>query len=131
MLLPFCCLLTSISDWNRSKAQKARSLRWTVIPLGLRSSFWKLDLTFNYVGNADTLCLVIQRQIFRLKLRTFELLENKKYAVITPFMLLGLWGGRLKVEILLDGLVTVESKSIWIICTDSLKRLIPPSLCNS
>jgi hypothetical protein len=43
----------------------------------------------------------------------YEIVSRTEIRARTPFMFLGSWGERLKVEILLDGLVTVESKSIW------------------
>jgi hypothetical protein len=43
----------------------------------------------------------------------YEIVSRTEFRARTPFMFLGSWGERLKVEILLDGLVSVESKSIW------------------
>ena len=42
----------------------------------------------------------------------FEVVSRSEVQARTPFMFLGSWGERLKIEILLDGVVAVESRSI-------------------
>lgn len=42
----------------------------------------------------------------------YEVVSRSEVQARTPFMFLGSWGERLKVEILLDGVVAVESRSI-------------------
>lgn len=43
----------------------------------------------------------------------YQVVSRTEFLSRTPLMFLGSWGQRLKVEILLDGVVAVESKSIW------------------
>lgn len=43
----------------------------------------------------------------------YRVVSRTEFLARTPFMFLGSWGERLKVEILLDGLVAIESSSIW------------------
>lgn len=43
----------------------------------------------------------------------YEVISRTEVLARTPFMFLGSWGERLKVEILLDGVVAIDSKSIW------------------
>ena len=43
----------------------------------------------------------------------YEFESRTELRARTPFMFLGSWGHRLKLQILLDGEVTIESKSIW------------------
>ena len=42
----------------------------------------------------------------------YEVVSRSEVQARTPFMFLGSWGERLKIEILLDGVVAVESRSI-------------------
>jgi hypothetical protein len=42
-----------------------------------------------------------------------QVASRTEFLARTPFMFLGSWGERLKVEILLDGVVAIESRSIW------------------
>jgi hypothetical protein len=42
-----------------------------------------------------------------------QVVSRTEFLARTPFMFLGSWGERLKVEILLDGVVAIESRSIW------------------
>ena len=42
----------------------------------------------------------------------YEVVSRSEVQARTPFLFLGSWGERLKVEILLDGVVAVESRSI-------------------
>src|SRR2546428_14041451 len=42
----------------------------------------------------------------------YEVVSRSEVQARTPFMFLGSWGERLKIEILLDGEVAVESRSI-------------------
>lgn len=43
----------------------------------------------------------------------YEVVSRSEVQARTPFMFLGSWGERLKIEILLDGEVAVESRSIF------------------
>src|SRR5262249_32480099 len=43
----------------------------------------------------------------------FEIESRTEMRARTPLMFLGSWGHRLKLQILLDGEVTIESRSIW------------------
>ena len=43
----------------------------------------------------------------------YQVVSRTEVVARTPFLFLGSWGERLKIEILLDGVVSIESRSIW------------------